>query len=460
MNRANPMVVRDPQKRPLAACLALALAAAGACTAGDAEATTFTVTNCSDSGAGSLRAIIGAGTTQSGDTVDFSSQLGCSTITLSSGEIVINQSDLTVVGPGASALAIDAAFASRVFNHVGSGALEINELTIKRGQNQHTTGAATGGCIVSSGSVKLYFSTVTSCLANGQGANSTANAYGGGIDTLGNLTLFQSTISNNEAIGPGSRIWGGGAFVAGNLLSTYSTISNNSALSPGQFGSGGGLYTYHNANVAYSTISGNQADSGGGWSATTITNNSASIAIGNSTISGNFASVQSGGMFTSVPLTLDNDTIAFNEAGTSPAGAGLYSTGVALTLNSSIIADNTVSSTGAQSDLGGPPTGTPISGHHNLITSGLAVVFPIGTLSACPKLGPLADNGGGTLTHALAHNSPAIDAGSNLDNDSTDQRGTGFPRLFGASADIGAYEWQGTPDDRLFVSRFESTCDN
>ena len=57
-----------------------------------------------------------------------------------------------------------------------------------------------------------------------------------------------------------------------------------------------------------------------------------------------------------------------------------------------------------------------------------------------PLLGPLADNGGPTRAHALLPGSPAIDVGSNPLALTTDQRGTGFPRVAGAAADMGAYE--------------------
>ena len=40
-----------------------------------------------------------------------------------------------------------------------------------------------------------------------------------------------------------------------------------------------------------------------------------------------------------------------------------------------------------------------------------------------PQLGPLADNGGPTLTHALLDGSPAIDKGFNDTCEITDQRG-------------------------------------
>jgi hypothetical protein len=54
-------------------------------------------------------------------------------------------------------------------------------------------------------------------------------------------------------------------------------------------------------------------------------------------------------------------------------------------------------------------------------------------------LGPLADNGGPTLTMTLLPGSPAIDAGDTGVMPTTDQRG--FPRPAGAGADIGAYEF-------------------
>ena len=56
------------------------------------------------------------------------------------------------------------------------------------------------------------------------------------------------------------------------------------------------------------------------------------------------------------------------------------------------------------------------------------------------KLGPLADNGGPTQTHALGQGSVAIDAaaGSCLIND---QRGVHRPQ--GADCDVGAYEYEG-----------------
>ena len=70
-----------------------------------------------------------------------------------------------------------------------------------------------------------------------------------------------------------------------------------------------------------------------------------------------------------------------------------------------------------------------------------------------PGLGPLADNGGPTQAIALLPGSPAINTGNNslavnptTDQPlTTDQRGTGFVRVFNGTVDIGAFEVQSEP---------------
>ena len=61
---------------------------------------------------------------------------------------------------------------------------------------------------------------------------------------------------------------------------------------------------------------------------------------------------------------------------------------------------------------------------------------------ADPLLGPLADNGGPTQTHALLAGSPAIDHSDNLTCPPTDQRGVSRPQ--GPACDTGAYEAEPT----------------
>jgi hypothetical protein len=101
---------------------------------------------------------------------------------------------------------------------------------------------------------------------------------------------------------------------------------------------------------------------------------------------------------------------------------------------------------------------TTITGADSLVTSA-STTLPDGTVTACPRLSPLQDNGGPTLTHRLIQGSPGIDVGSNTIPLDTDQRGFGFARTFGAKTDIGSFEWQGESDDEMFRSEFEVHCD-
>ncbi|MFM8008586.1 MAG: choice-of-anchor Q domain-containing protein, partial [Dolichospermum sp.] len=85
-----------------------------------------------------------------------------------------------------------------------------------------------------------------------------------------------------------------------------------------------------------------------------------------------------------------------------------------------------------------------------------------------PGLGPLQNNGGLTLTHALLSGSPAINAGNNslipadtedLDGDGNrtepipfDNRGSGFTRISSGTVDIGAFEFQPAPNLSLSIN--------
>src|SRR5690349_21449693 len=76
---------------------------------------TLTVLNNHDSGAGSLRDVIGHA--KDGDTIAFASSLNGQTITLTSDELAINKS-LDIEGPGANLLAVSGNDTFRVFDIV------------------------------------------------------------------------------------------------------------------------------------------------------------------------------------------------------------------------------------------------------------------------------------------------------------------------------------------------------
>jgi hypothetical protein len=243
--------------------------------------------------------------------------------------------------------------------------------------------------------------------------------------------------------------------------SNYSTISFNSAEASqtGEYALGGGVATHgYAATIVGSTVVGNTAERGGGIFFN-LGLSALPAVITNSTISGNTGTFGFGGIYGGVPLTVRNSTIAFNAAplGVGFGGAGLnVFSGAPLTLQSSIIADNW----GPQgpSDIAGSGGSVITAGSsHNLVTSS-TLPLPAMTLQDCPKLQPLAKNGGPTLTHALHHSSPALDNGNNTAGLVTDQRLA--PRTVNGVEDIGAVEWQASDiDERIMANGFDGLCD-
>lgn len=443
---------------PLAACLGLILgcgpsttgaattptSAIGAAVTGGAD---IAVTNCNDSGPGSLREAVNIAA--SGDQIRLE-DLTCSTISLSSGAITISQCELGLFGPGMDALTVDGSATSglsqRVLNHTGTGLLTVSGFSVANGSHVAELPLAKGGCIRSRGSVALYDSKVSACHLTGidgpQGA-----ALGGGLGIDGSLLVKYSRIEDNVVAVDEGIAQGGGAAVGGVVKVKYSTIRGNIADTVTGAATGGGLSissTSGGASSIYaSTIEGNFAthiagiefDGGVG----------ASAAISNSTISGNVASGLIGGVYSSVPLSINNSTIAFNGAGSSTNRGTLHAVGIAvrghpLDLQSTIVANNEFVS-GQTLDIS-VHTGASITGTDNLITNTYAAV-PTDTIIADPRLAPLALNSGSrsTRTHGLVGGSPAVNAGNNSAGLDDDQRG--LPRVYGAGVDIGAFERQG-----------------
>lgn len=420
------------------------------------------VTSCLDDGSpGTLRAIIENANTHSGDSINLTS-LVCanSKITLGttmgiSGPIHVAQYDLDIHGPQSAQLTIDADFHAKIFDHSGIGTLGISHLTLANGSYVGPNNPQ-GGCISSKGNVLLIGSTVTNCTV-GNTVQQTA-AVGGGIYARGDLALFESIVSGNTAKAhSGTRAFGGGAFAGGSFTALYSSVSGNKAIpatGDGVAGYGGGIYVNGDVDVEGSTISGNHAYSVGGlFGQGASTTNSKLI---NSTVSGNTASYLGGIALIAGQVVIANSTLAFNTA-TNPQSstAGAFVQGSTLNLDSTIVADN--AGPNGPSDLDGS-IGAMITGASNLITSS-TINVPFGTLFDCPKLDPIANNGGTTLTHKLRHDSPAIDRG-----DSgmllTDQRGASRVFPGNGQADIGAVEWQPTDvDERILASGFDGVCD-
>ncbi len=228
--------------------------------------------------------------------------------------------------------------------------------------------------------------------------------------------------SNNGGAIAASGTVGG---VPGVVAILNSTFSSNSARD------GGAIDSSHNLTVTGSTFSGNYGASpsvGGGGA---INSSSSSLVVTNSTFSGNSGPF-GGAISTSYgSLAILNSTITGNSAS---RGGGLEVSSSAVSAENAIIAGNTATS--------GPDVyGAVTSLGHNLVgnTAGSSGFGATGDLlGADPLLGPLANNGGPTWTHALLTGSPAIDAANTAAAPATDQRGIA---RYNSVADIGAFEW-------------------
>ena len=445
-----------PRARQLAAALALVLmpdlSAAGA-SMPRLPTAVLSVSNCDDSGAGSLRDAIASAA--SGDTIDLDG-LTCSAITLTSGELVVPQDDLTIKYSQANGqnLTIGANLQSRVLHHTGHGTLAIDGVDITDGKYDTTSGdsVARGGCIESEGNVSLSRVSVTNC-----SAQATAPAYGGGIAAWGSLYLADSTV-DGCGVTTGSNALGGGIQLeAGPATIINSTVSNNgtSRMSgQGLVERGGGLFIRNPATLSTitgSTLSGNVSSYGGAMDIETGTAGG-NVFIENSTIANNSADYCGGGIDTRMVFEISNSTIAFNNAGGTYGGGGICVAAGAgsLELTSTIVASNTAPSGACAYDI--CAFGATISGANNLVISS-NVALPPDTIDADPELLPLADNGGPTQTLALDAGSPALDTGANPDGLADDQRGPGYARVSGAGPDIGAYERQNV--DEIFANGFD-----
>ncbi len=228
-------------------------------------------------------------------------------------------------------------------------------------------------------------------------ADNLAFSEGGGVYNQGSFTATNSTISRNRSLGDGA-----GIYNEGMLELTQVTISRN-----GQFFAdmgGGGIYNVGDAVISNSTITINTGLFGG------LGNDAMGTVILTSTIiAGNFF------IGFVAPRSPSPDVVGAIDPSSSfnLIGNGSSLTGIMNGVNNNII--------GTASN--------PID----------------------PRLRPISDNGGPTLTHALLPDSPALNAGDNpLDLD-FDQRGTPFVREFGSGidpnqTDIGAFELQSAND--------------
>jgi hypothetical protein len=412
--------------------------------------TTVPVTNCNDSGPGSLRDVVTSAV--SGDTVDASA-LTCGTITLTTGALSTIAQYLTIQGPGPDALTVTANHTSRILLHAGTGVLQVYGMTLREGRfSSYGSAPSRGGCIFSTGKVTLgslltrtrqQGVVVDDCVVEAHADG--VSAFGGGVAAIRGLALSASVVSGNVASSSqsGFAFGGGVALISnsyqwpyGNFLSKYSEIRGNVAGT-----NGGAVYVgAYRAGVFDSTIAGNSAGRSSGGVLFNLTSNGGTY-IQNTTVSGNHSSSGYGGMAAyGGTISVLGSTITGNSTagiGESVGGANFY--GRTIDLESSIFSGNLAS--GVPHDVRTSGALGNVIGANNLVGVAVGIVPPNGLITTNnPGLGSLVNNGGLTRTHALLSGSPAIDTGSNNQNIPLDQRGLGFPRVIGAAADIGAFE--------------------
>jgi hypothetical protein len=319
--------------------------------------------------------------------------------------------------------------------------------------------------------------TVRNCTIDGN--------VGGGIGNFGfspsepgftgsaTLTVINSAVINNAGGDTGGiRNSGGSAilmvvdsFITGNSDGLGGGVSNefgyaaltNTTVSGNTANSGGGISVYSGGTVILNncTISGNSAGYGGAifiQSRSTVTG--AFVSLTNCTVSGNTVTGNAPAIVNQsaegvAALILNNDTITGN--GGVGAYDGIFNWSIDPTLgNATLDIANTIIGPGASYSIANLDGTVTSHGYNICIDTGYPVDLlngPGDLLNTNPMLGPLKDNGGPTMTHALLDHSPAINAGDPNFNPYLfnppllyDQRGGNFPRLVGGRVDIGAFE--------------------
>ncbi len=260
---------------------------------------------------------------------------------------------------------------------------------------------------------------------------------GGAIDhALANAAVSSSFFADNMATTLG------GAVHLGTADSAIAVL-RNSTFTQNEAQSGGAVYLVQgSANLVESTFSLNSATTGG------AVYNMGTLDVLNSTISANGG----GGLYNEADATVRNVTFAGN------IGAGVG--GILSAPSATLYIANTAFARGdfgSNCELDGTvsgPAGSNLSDDDSCPTDLFAQVDDM-------MLGPLADNGGPTLTHLPDPMSPAVDSGDDAACPIMDQRGESRPALSGC--DVGSVEVQEppfVPSGDLFLPNLASQVDH
>jgi|GEM_PF-4975839 len=314
--------------------------------------------------------------------------------------------DVTLVGQGVDETIIDASeLDDRILDVAAGGRLRVEQLTLTGGSL-----GAPGGAV---------------------------RAAGDGVGAV--LEIADAMLRDNESFSNG----GGAILLDGGATGTVegTTLRGNMAA-----GSGAAVSVTGGSDllVDASLLVDNEGSATGRGGALAVNGAGSTVTMTNSTVSGNRAGRAGGGIFvqSDAQLDVDGSTITDNNlTGTpDPGGDGIHvANSGTLNVNSTIVAGN------GSENCNITGTSTLVSDGHNLDTAETCGFTEASDLeNAIAGLRPLADNGGPTLTHALAPDSQAVDTGGTALT--VDQRGEPRPvdgdGDTNADADIGAFEAQ------------------
>jgi predicted outer membrane repeat protein len=275
-------------------------------------ATTFTVTNTADSGAGSLRQALDDANDNAGADIIVFDASAAGTITLTTGDILI-EGDVSITGLGATNSIISGNNITRIFYMYDEGArtISISGLTLTDG----SSGSAGGGAIYSKG-IDL---TLSGVVITGNDSNYRGGGvYFGDLDGRNpSLTIIDSEISDNTAGNDG-----GGLFLysVGDVSITNTVVSGNTSDD-----SGGGAYFYQVGNVSIDSSIFDQntaVDDGGGL----CLYNLGDVTITNTVVSGNTSDDRGGGAYFYSVGNVSIDSTTFDQNTAVDDGGGVRAT--------------------------------------------------------------------------------------------------------------------------------------
>jgi hypothetical protein len=414
-----------------------------------------------------------------GDTILLTGAVKTNGITLTQGELILTQQNLTIRSAARpNPVTISGGGNSRIFEVAGGASVTLSNLTIIGGDGQ--TGNLNdphegrgGGIVVDEGAtLSITDSTVSDCFAPfvaGKGG------LGGGIADYGTLTVSGCTVSDDQALGTyggGIAVFSGAPFsepFSATLTVSASIVCNNTAQQNGGGITGvsstltvsdttltgnstvlydGGGVNLHGGTLTMTgcTLSDNRAaEHGGGAFISTAVQGSlvipATAAFSDCTVTGNSASSTSGGFSfgggidNAGTMTISSGTVSGNSASTPQGfgfGGGIMNFGTMTINNGCTLSGNTADISGGGIDNQGTLTISACTLSGNTAQYGGAILnISDLTIDHCTLTGNSAGDSGGAIYNffffgdtgvtisacTITHNT-AVNFGGGIDNQS------------------------------------------